>query len=117
MSSENRYCAQQQVGPLGQLNAVEPQPMQVPMNPKLTDSDRKAVDFFLDGEEPSLDSDSPMARSSFMDRVHAVRRLLGLLDSMPSEAPSTDLLETTLAHLPVHNGTDAAQSTGSQPSA
>ena len=117
MSSNNRYCAQQQFGLLDKLSPVGPQPMQVPMNAKLTDSDRKAVDFFLDGEEPSLDPDSPLARSSFMDRVHSVRRLLGLLEAMPSEAPSTDLLETTLAHLPMHESNDSAQSAGSQPSA
>lgn len=91
--------------------------MQIPMNAKLTDSDRKAVDFFLDGEEPSPDTDSPMARNSFMDRVHAVRRLLGLLDAMPAEAPSSDLLEATLAHLPVHERNESAHSAGSQPSA
>ena len=90
MSSENLYCAQNQPDPLAKLNATEPQPTQIPMNAKLTDSDRKAVDFFLDGEEPAMDDTSPMARNGFMDHVHAVRRLLNLLEAMPAEAlPAT----------------------------
>ncbi|GEM_PF-4463005 len=64
-----------------------------------------------------MEVSSPMARNAFMDRVHAVRRLLGLLDSMPADGPSSDLLEATLAHVPLHGHADAVDSPGSQPSA
>jgi len=112
---DNLYSAQPQRGPLDERNVAEPEMMQTPMNAKLTDIDRRAVDFLLDGEEPTLESGSPMARNAFMDRVQAVRRLLSLLDAMPAEAPSTRLVEETLAHTPVAD--QASDTPGSQPTA
>jgi hypothetical protein len=117
MSTDNLYCAQTQSHPANELDAAPTQAMQTPMNARLTDSDRRAVDFLLDGEEPSLDIASPMARNAFMDRVHAVRRLLGLLDAMPAEGPSPDLLEATLAQMPIHGQGNNVDSAGSQPAA
>lgn len=117
MADENLYCAQPQHGPLDEPGAAEHQVMQTPMNAKLTDNDRRAVDFLLDGEEPSQENNSPMARNAFMDRVQAVRRLLSLLDAMPAEAPSTELVEATLAHTPLAGQAEATDTTGSQPTA
>jgi hypothetical protein len=116
MSSEDQCCEPSQSHPMEEQGRAATQPLQVPMNAKLTDTDRRAVDFLLGGEEPSLDIASPMARNAFMDRVQAVRRLLGLLDAIPAEGPSTDLLEATLSQVPLHQQqAGASNSAGSQP--
>lgn len=100
MMDENLYDAQPQFTPLEEMNLGESVLPQDIMDARLTDPDRRAVDFLLDGDESPLENASPMARNAFMDRVQAVRRVLSLLNSLPTEQPSSRLLETTMAHMP-----------------
>lgn len=115
MLDDNLYRARPSFGAEETPDAAEPKLMQTTMNAKLTDSDRRAVDFLLGGEEPAMENDSPMARNAFMDRVQAVRRVLSLLDAMPTEAPSTRLVDETLARTPMAD--EASDSAGQQPTA
>jgi hypothetical protein len=79
----------------------QPDGTETPMNAKLTEPDRRAVDFLLDGDSSAArETCSPLAGSSFMERVHSVQRLLSLLDSMPTEEPPANLLLATLQHMP-----------------
>ena len=117
MSDQDPYCVQDHAGSLMGRCVIEPHLVQPTMNAKLTDIDRRAVDFLLDGEDPSLRDSSPMARNAFMDRVQAVRRLLSRLDAMPAEAPSMELIEATLAHTPMVGQDQASDTAGSQPAA
>lgn len=74
----------------------------VSMNARLNENDRGAVDFLLNGDSHVAERESsPMAHNAFMERVSAVRRLMSLLDAMPADEPSKDLLEATMRRLPV----------------
>jgi hypothetical protein len=64
---------------------------------RLNEHDRRAIDYLLEGAPGESDT-APMVRA--LDRVNAARRLLGLLDNLPSEEPSASLLDATLARLP-----------------
>ena len=59
------------------------------MNARLTDSDRQAVDFLLMGDP----ADKQKAE---MPRVHAVQRILNMLNAVPADDPPANLVEATL---------------------
>lgn len=68
-----------------------------PLEARLTDLDRRAVDFLLGGDSSaSQEMTAPIARNSFMERVNSVRRLLNALDLIPDTEPSPSLVERTL---------------------
>jgi hypothetical protein len=76
---------------------VQPRPAQGPLNARLTDPDRRAVDFVLDGDSSaSQEMTSPAGSASFMERVNSVRQLLNVLESLPAEEPPTNLVAATL---------------------
>lgn len=90
MSESNMYSASQE-------------PVLVPVTPdegmgvRLNEHDRRAVDYLLEGAPGDTDT-APMVRA--LDRVNAARRVLSLLDNLPSEEPSASLLDATMARLP-----------------
>ena len=78
--------------PAGLLNGT--------INARLSEADRRAVDFLLDGDSSvSQEMTSPMAGRSFMERVNSVRAVLSLLQAMPTEEPPAGLVEATLRKL------------------
>lgn len=63
------------------------------MDTKLSEIDRRTVDLLLSGD--GSDKDAGLS-SAVLERVNAVRRVLGMLSAIPVEEPPTGLIEATL---------------------
>jgi len=71
------------------------------MNVILTHNDRQAVDFLLSGETSAKENGLPPEIS---ERVIHTRKLLHLLDWLPTQEPPANLTESTLRRIAVHKG-------------
>lgn len=97
----------------------------IPMATRLIEADRRAVDCILDGQASgpetgdSLPSFDATAQLRFQQRVAAVQRWFTLLNAMPAEDPSPDLILRTLNRLDQMRAAQAASapSEGASPSA
>jgi hypothetical protein len=81
------------------------------MNAKLTDIDRRAVDLLLAGDSSAEDGGIAPA---MLERVNTARRLLGMLNAMSPEEPSSGLADATLRRVAAFQAQADAQSS-SQP--
>jgi|SRR5687768_2924874 len=76
------------------------------MTKRLGDSDRRAVDLLLDRSTGAVDGDGN-GNGRFVAHAHpgtepgiqSVQRVLSLLDLMPADEPSADLVTRTLARI------------------
>src|SRR5688500_12708018 len=72
------------------------------MTKRLGDSDRRAVDLLLDRSMGAVDGNGRFvahAHPGTEPGIQSVQRVLSLLDLMPADEPSADLVTRTLARI------------------
>jgi hypothetical protein len=90
------------------------------MKLKMRDEDRRAIDLLLDrsaaaaGSTPT-NSVYATTDNAIRQRVAPIEKVLGLLDAMPAEEPSSSLLSRTLGHIDRSLGRKVFSGQESQP--
>lgn len=69
------------------------------MSYELNEEDRQAVDLLLDRTAESRSHDASFAKPADEGRVAAAASVLRLLDSLPAQDPSADLVRKTLSRI------------------